>query len=325
MTVSRPQLERLAADTGFQIDPLEKVLHLLDLLESLRSHPFLTDRLVLKGGTALNLFALDLPRLSVDIDLNYIGAVDRAEAIRAIRAGRTTLVSTGTGSGKTECFLYPIISKCLELRDANAAPGISAVIVYPMNALAEDQLGRLRSLLAGTGIPFGIYVGKTPDYESEVVGIRMPAGSSRADYEAKLDQVRREKRSDTVCPPEEVCSREVMRTPGKQPRIPADQRQAARTVADAAEGRRSLPRSVKEQPREDRCKTSGTQTIGTWQSGVRGGRSRTRRVAGRSVTGSGGPATCTRPRRRRSVAPGSVPRPARFGGAARRPAPCTPR
>jgi len=141
------------------------------------------------------------------------------ETIRAIRDGRTTLVSTGTGSGKTECFLYPIISKCLDLRDADAAPGIGAVIVYPMNALAEDQLGRLRSLLAGTGIPFGMYVGKTPDHESEVVGIRMPAGSSRADYEARLDQVRREKRSDSVYPPEEVCSREVMRTPGKQPRI----------------------------------------------------------------------------------------------------------
>jgi ATP-dependent helicase YprA (DUF1998 family) len=71
------------------------------------------------------------------------------EAIRAIHAGRTTLVSTGTGSGKSECFLYPIVSKCLHLRDENAAPGISAVIVYPMNALAEDQLGRLRGLLAG--------------------------------------------------------------------------------------------------------------------------------------------------------------------------------
>ena len=71
------------------------------------------------------------------------------DAIRAIRSGKTTLVSTGTGSGKTECFLYPIVSKCLELRDQNAVPGISAVIVYPMNALAEDQLGRLRSLLAG--------------------------------------------------------------------------------------------------------------------------------------------------------------------------------
>ncbi|HEY5472173.1 MAG TPA: DEAD/DEAH box helicase, partial [Candidatus Limnocylindrales bacterium] len=38
------------------------------------------------------------------------------EAIRAIRGGHTTLVSTGTGSGKTECFLYPVITTCLELR-----------------------------------------------------------------------------------------------------------------------------------------------------------------------------------------------------------------
>ena len=55
------------------------------------------------------------------------------QAIRAIQAGRTTLVATGTGSGKTECFLFPIISRCLELRDAEAAEGITAVIVYPMN------------------------------------------------------------------------------------------------------------------------------------------------------------------------------------------------
>lgn len=141
------------------------------------------------------------------------------EAIRAVRDGKTTLVSTGTGSGKTECFLYPIVSKCLALRDEGAPAGISAVIVYPMNALAEDQLVRLRSLLAGTGIPFGMYVGKTPERESAVSGIRLPAGTSRADYEARLAQVRREKRSETVHPPEEVCSREIMRTPGRQPRI----------------------------------------------------------------------------------------------------------
>ncbi len=141
------------------------------------------------------------------------------EAIEAIHALKTTLVSTGTGSGKTECFLYPIVSKCLELKDAGAAPGIAAVIVYPMNALAEDQLGRLRSLLAGTGIPFGMYVGKTPWKEAQVVGIRLPPGSSRADYEAKLAEVRREKRSETIYPAEEVCSREAMNTPGGQPRI----------------------------------------------------------------------------------------------------------
>lgn len=141
------------------------------------------------------------------------------EAIRAINAGHTTLVSTGTGSGKSECFLYPIVSKCLTLRDDKIGEGISAVIVYPMNALAEDQLGRLRGLLAGTGISFGMYVGKTPEKESEVAGIRLPKGSSRAEYEAKLKAVRDERRSDTVYPPEEVCSREAMRRPGSKPRI----------------------------------------------------------------------------------------------------------
>ena len=130
------------------------------------------------------------------------------DAIRAIRSGKTTLVSTGTGSGKTECFLYPIVSKCLELRDQSAAPGISAVLVYPMNALAEDQLGRLRSLLAGTGISFGMYVGKTPDREADVAGLRLPAGTSRADYEAALARVRGERRGETVYPPEEACSRD---------------------------------------------------------------------------------------------------------------------
>lgn len=51
------------------------------------------------------------------------------KAIRAIAGGRTTLISTGTGSGKTECFLYPAISRCLALRDDGAA-GIVAVFVY---------------------------------------------------------------------------------------------------------------------------------------------------------------------------------------------------
>lgn len=133
------------------------------------------------------------------------------KAMRAIHAKKTTIISTGTGSGKTECFLYPIVSRCLWLKDADAPPGISAVIVYPMNALAEDQLRRLRSLLAGTRIPFGMYVGKTPDSEAEVTGVRLPEGASSADYEATLAEVEREKRSETVHPPEEHCSREVMR------------------------------------------------------------------------------------------------------------------
>ena len=53
------------------------MIWLLRLLDALRSHPFIKGRIALKGGTALNLFVFDVPRLSVDIDLNYIGARDR--------------------------------------------------------------------------------------------------------------------------------------------------------------------------------------------------------------------------------------------------------
>lgn len=131
-------------------------------------------------------------------------------AIRAIASGRTTLISTGTGSGKTECFLYPVISRCLALRDTGASPGIVAVFVYPMNALAEDQLGRMRALLAGTGISFGMYVGKTPRRPGDVTGERLRAGASRADYDAALERARTDGRSAAVHPTEELCSREEM-------------------------------------------------------------------------------------------------------------------
>jgi predicted nucleotidyltransferase component of viral defense system len=74
MRISRERLAAEAAATGFRPEVLEKVIHLLSLLEGIRSHPYLGGRVALKGGTALNLFIFDVPRLSVDIDLNYIGA-----------------------------------------------------------------------------------------------------------------------------------------------------------------------------------------------------------------------------------------------------------
>lgn len=138
-------------------------------------------------------------------------------AIRAIVAGHPTLVSTGTGSGKTECFLYPIISHCLHLRDQGTPAGISAIVVYPMNALAEDQLSRLRALLAGSGISFGLYVGKTPERDADVGGQRLPPGSSRADYRAAIATAQRQNCAITVHPPEERASRQSLRD--RPPRI----------------------------------------------------------------------------------------------------------
>ena len=64
--------------TGYGPDTLEKVLRLLELLDEIAPDPVLSRRLALKGGTALNVFYLDLDRLSVDIDLNYVGALDLA-------------------------------------------------------------------------------------------------------------------------------------------------------------------------------------------------------------------------------------------------------
>lgn len=77
MKISKELLAREAGRTGFRIEILEKVWRLMNVLEGINAHPFLQDRLVLKGGTALNLFMFDLPRLSVDIDLNYMGMASR--------------------------------------------------------------------------------------------------------------------------------------------------------------------------------------------------------------------------------------------------------
>jgi predicted nucleotidyltransferase component of viral defense system len=81
VNISHEKLTAQAEVTGFRPDVLEKVVHLLGLLEALGSHPSLKSKLALKGGTALNLFVFKVPRLSVDIDLNYVGAENRESMI----------------------------------------------------------------------------------------------------------------------------------------------------------------------------------------------------------------------------------------------------
>lgn len=83
MKYSNEQLQNIAQDTGFRAEILEKVLLLMDLLAAFADDHILKNNMALKGGTALNLFYLNLPRLSVDIDLNYIGEVDRDKMLQA--------------------------------------------------------------------------------------------------------------------------------------------------------------------------------------------------------------------------------------------------
>lgn len=81
MEISRQYLSQLAQETNFIKDTLEKVLRLSEILKFLNSDVVFKDKLALKGGTAINLTAVELPRLSVDIDLDFTENVGRDELI----------------------------------------------------------------------------------------------------------------------------------------------------------------------------------------------------------------------------------------------------
>ncbi|WP_047869771.1 DEAD/DEAH box helicase [Nocardiopsis sp. RV163] len=94
------------------------------------------------------------------------------EAVRKAGAGRNLVVATGTGSGKTESFLLPILNELQRQHErGELGPGVRAILLYPMNALANDQLKRLREeLLAHSPhITFGRYTGETKHSEREAL------------------------------------------------------------------------------------------------------------------------------------------------------------
>ena len=88
-----------------------------------------------------------LPRLLYDPPYKH-----QSEAVRhSLINGKNLVIMTATGSGKTESFLLPILGKLACEAQANPGafgqhPAMRALILYPMNALVNDQLGRLRSL-----------------------------------------------------------------------------------------------------------------------------------------------------------------------------------
>lgn len=81
MQLDRLVLGRTAKDLGFVRDTLEKVYRLVDVLKFFESDDLLADVLAIKGGTAINLTIFDMPRLSVDIDLDYCKSIDREEML----------------------------------------------------------------------------------------------------------------------------------------------------------------------------------------------------------------------------------------------------
>ncbi|MFX0204594.1 MAG: DEAD/DEAH box helicase, partial [Candidatus Hodarchaeota archaeon] len=88
------------------------------------------------------------------------------ETLKAAMKGESVLLTTGTGTGKTEAFLLPIVDYIIRKREE----GCITLLVYPMNALINDQMERLRKLLKGTGITFARYTRETGENPPQIRG-----------------------------------------------------------------------------------------------------------------------------------------------------------
>ena len=88
----------------------------------------------------------EMPECFEAVKPEYLPYVHQQKAFKRLAGedGVSTLIATGTGSGKTECFLYPILDYCYRKRGEK---GIKALIIYPMNALASDQARRIAGLI----------------------------------------------------------------------------------------------------------------------------------------------------------------------------------
>lgn len=93
------------------------------------------------------------------------------QAIEVARQGGSYVLTTGTGSGKSLSYIVPIVDAVLRAKDAGAEPGVKAIVVYPMNALANSQRGELEKFLSygypadGEPVTFERYTGQERDEE----------------------------------------------------------------------------------------------------------------------------------------------------------------
>lgn len=103
--LDRLNLGRMAKELGFVRDTLEKVCRLADVLKFMESDELLSKGIALKGGTAINLTIFDLPRLSVDIDLDYCRNIDREEMLadREVIIDKISKFMTANGYAPLSC------------------------------------------------------------------------------------------------------------------------------------------------------------------------------------------------------------------------------
>jgi Lhr-like helicase len=104
------------------------------------------------------------PSLFKEIDLHEHQHV----AVELARKGKSYVVTTGTGSGKSLCFFIPIVDAVLRAKEHDATPRTRAIVIYPMNALANSQLEELRKFIGKDGpVTFARYTGQENNDERQ--------------------------------------------------------------------------------------------------------------------------------------------------------------
>ena len=127
---------------------------------------------------------------------NFTPYRHQTESWRELSAGNSIVVTSGTGSGKTECFMHPILSKLCQNRTQNGNDPVQAIFLYPLNALMEDQKNRLGNLCQKLGLKFVVY-NSTLD-ESDA---RVPVNQNYPNAEVMTRVAMRDvQRNRTSCP-----------------------------------------------------------------------------------------------------------------------------
>ena len=127
---------------------------------------------LIEEGEASELFRIlegNIPDGEKEIQVQRGLYLHQERALRKTNQGKNLIVTTGTGSGKTECFIIPIINHLLrEAEKGELTSGVRAILIYPMNALANDQMKRLRNLLKNyPDITFGVYNSSTKQNDQD--------------------------------------------------------------------------------------------------------------------------------------------------------------
>ncbi len=168
-------------DRGFLAEPFFEAM-----FPWRQNNELLSDQVSLPPNNSSNVHNI-IQRLHSDRNNNTIPKLyeHQANALKSIREGKSIVVTTGTGSGKTECFMYPIYDYLArQVENGENISGVQALFLYPLNALIESQGDRFRKFCStfnqwcnergvADRVHFANYTGKMQEtFDNAIEGIK---------------------------------------------------------------------------------------------------------------------------------------------------------